>query len=427
MSTPIDPASIMLPFEERFDTALRTWDPLEDCAVLKWLDPVSSAEGAKPSVGRIHLLRLIGFILVISSPPVLLSLVPSSAAGGRFWGHNGMYKDFFYFYINYIMLPALTLLLVYGRRALGDMVNRVNLVFGVHLPIDLRVSTAPPILRVLERLTRVSTLPSVFWIAVFLLINAMGYLAHFKAPEPIWLVSPAESSTLLHFAKLGQSQPNFAGLYATLCGGPAVAYIMLLVVRLIIEFALACAQMAQYLLGHVMPAHPDNCGGLLPVGRIALLLSLPIMLVGIAQTVVTLQEILIWHRPPLSVVSLDWVVYLLLSPVLFLLPLLPLRRLMYRSKFAYLHKLEELYRSMDRTAEIWSATDSVKPSRILDQFAIVQLIERVEKMSVWPFDRKTFIRFAAVVLSPIVPLLGSAPGEMAKKVLEWLSKVVLHK
>lgn len=82
---------------------------------------------------------------------------------------------------------------------------------------------------------------------------------------------------------------------------------------------------------------------------------------------------------------------------------------------------------MDRTAEIWSATDSVKPSRILDQFAIVQLIERVEKMSVWPFDRKTFIRFAAVVLSPIVPLLGSAPGEMAKKVLEWLSKVVLHK
>jgi hypothetical protein len=65
--------------------------------------------------------------------------------------------------------------------------------------------------------------------------------------------------------------------------------------------------------------------------------------------------------------------------------------------------------------------DPVSPSRILDQFAVVQLIERVEEMSVWPFDKKTFWRFAGIVISPVLPLVGAEPAELMKKLVELLT------
>jgi hypothetical protein len=117
----------------------------------------------------------------------------------------------------------------------------------------------------------------------------------------------------------------------------------------------------------------------LPVGQAALILSLPIMLIGFGQTAVTLQETLIWHRSAQIVFSVFWLLYVLLGPAFFFLPMFPLRRLMYLSKHAYLLKLEEIYPSFDSTKHVWTAGDAVTLSRFADQFAVVQLIDDVKR------------------------------------------------
>lgn len=421
MSKEIDREGLLLPFEERFDLALQTWDPLPDSPLLKWLDPVGPAEPGKRPRGRMRPLRFLAFIFIATVPPVVLSLLPSQTAGGRFWAEYGMRRDLYIFFQYWVTLPLLTFLVLYGRRVLGDMVNRLNLAFAVRIPIQQRGRNAPKFLKVLEWLSRVNWTRSLLWAVLFVLINALGYVAQLKAPEKLSYVSPATPGTFFYFARLGDSQPNLAGVYSLLVNVPLTGYIILLLGRLIIEFSLACAQLAKHLRGHIMPAHPDGSGGLLPVGRTALILSLPILLIGLQQTAMTLQELIIWHRHPVGVVSLYWFLYVLLCPLLFMLPVFPLRRLMYTSKHAYLLKLEAIYRAFDSTEAFSTATDPVNTSRIPDQSAVVDLIERASEMSVWPFDKRTFWRFTAIVISPLLPLLGSKPGELAQKVLEWLT------
>jgi hypothetical protein len=331
-----------------------------------------------------------------------------------------MRLDVFHFFAQWLMFPCLTFILLYGRRALGDMINRVTQGFGVTIPIQCRRDHASRLLRFLERISRVTPIGSLVWLLLFQAENLSDYIYKLKSTSPLWLTSPAMPGTLFYFLRAGTQQPNFAGLYAEFVGGPLIAYVILLLGRLVVEFSLSCTQLAAVLRGHIMPAHPDNVGGLMPVGRVALVLSLPIMLIGLSQTVVTLQEALIWKKEIAWVVFVWWLLYLLLCPLLFLLPVLPLRRLMYESKYAYLLRLEQLYRTFDTTAPISMGTDRIKASSIGEQFAVVQLIERVSDMSVWPYDKKTFWRFGGIVIAPLLPLLANQAPNVLKKAIQFL-------
>ena len=415
----------MSPGQSRFDASVRTWAPLSNSLLLKLIDPIRLQGPAEERSGRIRVARLLSFVAIGSFPPLILSLVPSRTVGGGFWIDNGLGKDAFHLVLQWLLFPALTLLVLYSRRALGDMIYRVNLSFGVSIPIESKSSDVRGILQAFDDLTRPGLRRTIAWMACFYVVDFVDYVGKLSSPNPLWLVSPADRTGLLHFAALGSSQPNLAGLYADFVSGPMIAYVLLLLARLMVEFALACHRMAGHLQGRIMPPHPDRSGGLSPVGRVALILSLGMMLVGVGLSVMILGELFIWHNQRIAgIVIWYWMLYFLLCPVLFLLPLLPLRRLMRASKLGYMEKLQLAYRACHDMVSRGMATGTLKPAWTDDEAAVAELMERTSRMSVWPFDKATLVRWLAGVIGPVVPLLGADPGNLGKRLLTALAHLV---
>jgi hypothetical protein len=404
----------VLPLKHRFAEALHTWDPLKDVRPLRWADP------PRPD-GKISFIRWLIITLILLVPPIVLSLLTSQTAGGGFFHNQGMKKDFYFFFSQGIFFPSILLIVLYGRRALGDMINQVKIVYGVAIPIDSNMKTDSFLLKVLEWLSRLNPLRLLLWLLLFLAINALSFVWTLKDNYINWISSPSEPGSFFYFARIGSEQPNFAGLYTMFVSGLVVSFYFLLLARLIIVFSISCSQLAVQLEGRIMPAHPDNTGGLLPVGKVALLFSFPIMLIGLGQTVITLQEIYIWGKSFHWSVPVSWGFYLVLCPLFFLLPVLPLHQVMFTSKRKCLFRLQDLYRSLDCVCDISFKNDQIQLDQMEKQLAVSQLIEKVSGMFVWPFDRKTVKRFFGFVVSPIVPILVSEAPHIIRWVVGYLS------
>jgi hypothetical protein len=156
------------------------------------------------------------------------------------------------------------------------------------------------------------------------------------------------------------------------------------------------------------------------VGRTALLLSSPIMLVGFASTFMTFQDVYIWQRDlnP-AVLLVYWPLYFALAPLLFLLPLAPLRELMGDSKTACLEALQRHYRSLDRSSVVSMRDGEFDDSEMGQQLELSDLFDRASQMSVWPLDRDTIARFAGMVVTPVLPLLLSEMPNILKNVVDF--------
>ena len=89
---------------------------------------------------------------------------------------------------------------------------------------------------------------------------------------------------------------------------------------------------------HVLPFHPDNCGGLRPVGQIALRSQYTLTILGVNLAILVWLTFKHLGAQPgvLGLVMVAVVTYLCLGPVVFLAPLLPFRRGMIESRSAML-------------------------------------------------------------------------------------------
>jgi hypothetical protein len=168
----------------------------------------------------------------------------------------------------------------------------------------------------------------------------------------------------------------------------------------------------------VVPTHPDGTGGLLPVGRASLFISLTVFVSGLGLTAIVVQSY--FSGVPLSGFFFAMCAgYLLIGPVLFFMPLTPLRRVMLDRKQRYLLEVDHLYQEVDaRHREAITALHA-DANALQAQTALSSLIERAEAMTVWPFDRKTFRRFLALLVAPIVPVFKELPivEEMIRRFL----------
>ena len=84
----------------------------------------------------------------------------------------------------------------------------------------------------------------------------------------------------------------------------------------------------------MLPFHPDKCGGLRPVGRLALRNQYGLSVMGINVVLFALTSMLYLAAPPALylLVGLAVVAYLIVGPILFVGPLLPFRTGMLRTK-----------------------------------------------------------------------------------------------
>ncbi len=105
-----------------------------------------------------------------------------------------------------------------------------------------------------------------------------------------------------------------------------------------------------------------------------------------------------------------WVIYLVFGPLMFFLPLLPLRGVMKTAKRQYLLQVESLYEDTDHQHRQHLASHQLNADTLQTQLNLAEVMVRAKGMAVWPFDRKTFLRFAGTLVSPLVPILIERAG-----------------
>lgn len=154
----------------------------------------------------------------------------------------------------------------------------------------------------------------------------------------------------------------------------------------------------------MLPFHPDNCGGLRPVGRLGLRNQYVLTVFGL-NFVLVVAISLLHLKVPASLLGL-WMAaaisYLVLGPVVFIGPLLPFRAGMIRAKLELggevaqrlrieLHRVRQLL-----PAGILSAADE----ELIDRLRKIAAV--VDELPIWPFNAGTLRKFLLAYAGPVL-------------------------
>jgi hypothetical protein len=170
---------------------------------------------------------------------------------------------------------------------------------------------------------------------------------------------------------------------------------------------------------HMLPLHPDRCGGLRPVGQLGLrnqyVLSLfglnIVLLVAVSRHYIDVPD---WLN---GLIAAAVIAYLVLGPIVFMSPLLPFRAGMLKTKTRLLSEVAQRMRSeLDRLRDQLSSGNITKEDE--------ELVERLRKIGavidelpVWPFDASTLRKF---VTAYIVPVASGLAIPLAKAAMSWM-------
>jgi hypothetical protein len=199
---------------------------------------------------------------------------------------------------------------------------------------------------------------------------------------------------------------------------------------MIIVFACQCSEMARMKTFSITPSHPDGTGGLLPIGEVALLFAFFTSILGLDMFFITLNEMMVNSKfqpdaahgnTNLHVLSMLWILYLFLGTLLFFLPLLPLRARMAAAKRRYLLLINDLQTIADRNHQANLLNKNFDPNSLQGLETLNTLFNSGTAMAVWPFDKKTFLSYAGVLMSPFLALFAT---QMLPRIMAWLKMLL---
>jgi hypothetical protein len=317
----------------------------------------------------------------------------------------------------YFIFGAGSLILIpISRRVLGDLIAelvRLGIVSDELRNFSPETVEKGPVLDFLERLSRVTGYRLPFWFFLCLLFNINGCYGNLLDNRLNWGTSRRTLGSLFYGLGIGREQPNVAGLWLFVLVGPIIGCLVVVAGRLLVVFACLCRQVAANGALHIVPPHPDGTGGLKAVGQVALLLAVFSFLVGLSLAGITANEIMmqrIFHmasaQNEVGLVFM-WMSYLVLALALFLLPLMPLRDRMAAAKRGYLIDSRLLRNAVEAKHQEDLRVHRLRPEvlEVLEGLvALDTLSEKAAEMAVWPFDRKTFMRYAGLLISPLAPV-----------------------
>jgi hypothetical protein len=206
-------------------------------------------------------------------------------------------------------------------------------------------------------------------------------------------------------------------------GGPYLAgyvylYCITLLYALVIFYVVRCITVSRFLYDLVrraplrmLPFHPDNCGGLRPVGRLGLRNQYTLTVLGLNIVLLlwvwwfslnqagSLREVMIGAS----------VAYLVLGPVVFMAPLLPFRAGMIHARDEWTREVAQLLRAEFERLRGKIQTGEVTRSdeESIDRLRKVGAV--IEELPIWPFDARTLRTFGTAYVVPVgLPLLGKA-------------------
>jgi hypothetical protein len=174
----------------------------------------------------------------------------------------------------------------------------------------------------------------------------------------------------------------------------------------------------------LVPFHPDQCGGLRPVGVLGLRDQYLLTIFGINVILVFIVSTKGLGTVPTNlygVMTFALIAYLVLGPLVFLLPLVPFRKEM----------MEDKARLMRAVAGRLQLEGSAMLSAIPDHGFTKDdedAMERLRKMSdlvrdlpVWPFDPRTLRTFGTAY---VLPFATSAIAALVEPIKTWLSTLL---
>lgn len=420
--------NLYLCLSERYRAALETFDPMKNEWFLRIADPWP---GGKPD-GKPTWFRILLISLILIGPLWIFSAISSTSFGSKLCGVGGLASDIGLYAIIFYFASTIVLIVIM-RRVLGDLQNEL-VIRGIAESSFSNVNPAKTIYKgrimvVLEWLSRVDGYRGMFWYLVFVICNSLGYYVILADGIYRWGTSPVEPGTFFYFLRVANEQPNLAGIWSSVVFFPIVDYLVLLMVRLLIVFACQCIEIAGNQKTCIIPAHPDGTGGLLPVGQVALLFTLATVILGIDIAGMTINEFIVTTMFPsetpqartnLQILYIFWACYLIIGSLLFYLPLLPLRTRMASAKRDYLLKLNNLFTSIEQQYQTDLSKNICNKDTIQILDSLYKLVQKGSEMAVWPFDKKTFIRYASLFVSPLIPFIGKQFSHLFAWAKVWL-------
>ena len=158
----------------------------------------------------------------------------------------------------------------------------------------------------------------------------------------------------------------------------------------------------------IEPLHPDRCGGLGFLGSMSAYLNLTLGVLALNIVLAMVAREVHGYESFTTLNIIELVVYVILSPALFLLPLYFPRHHMKRAKERFLADLSGNFEK--QYAEILSSIRQNLPLKNEEVEGILnvrQLYDIGAKMPVWPFDFQTLLRVLTTVVLPIaIAIIG---------------------
>jgi hypothetical protein len=395
--------SVFHPLLRQPDRALARVDPFSGEPLLQRIDPASDH-------GHVTWHRVAGFWALMWMPTVVFAIVQPAHGFARLGagtlGDGGLRSDVDVIGMWGLWACYLTVI-VLGRRLVGALLIALE---DDDL-IERRRQTWTParrgwLLGWLEAITRLTPRRCIYWWGGLILLNlAANQTAALAVAQDSWRVDPSTPGTLFYWFGTRVHQPNFAGFWHLVVASGTAGYLMLLLSRLYVVFACLSSDIAEDPSLRIIPTHPDGTGGLLAIGQAALFMSLAIFVSGLGLTVIATQAILT-KTPVSGYFVVLCAAYLIVGPILFVLPQAPLRRAMLDARRQYLNRIQKVFHAMHARHQEELAAERVESRTLQDKNTVSTLMQRADDMSVWPFDRRTFRRFFGLLVAPVLPALS---------------------
>jgi hypothetical protein len=200
------------------------------------------------------------------------------------------------------------------------------------------------------------------------------------------------------------------------------AIITIYVLRCVV-FSVLLIKVVAHSTMHMLPFHPDRCGGLRPIGQLGLRNQYTLSILGLNIVILALVSLLKLKGLPSQhhLVTAATVAYLILGPLIFMAPLLPFRKGMLKAKADWMSDIERrLHTEFERLRmQIQSGQITKGDVDLVDRWRKISSV--IDELPVWPFDARTLRTFASAYVAPLVPLGYPLVGKVLHEIVIWLT------
>lgn len=203
--------------------------------------------------------------------------------------------------------------------------------------------------------------------------------------------------------RISFSSSSYAAGWASL---PAIFLLYYLIVVLVFRTASVYYVLSAFFENKatIQPLHPDNCGGLSPLGRLSMKLNCGVFLFGIISLLAVGVNVKLWELPYYHYLNIMIVgAYFVGSFILFFMPLFSAHSKMKSAKDATIQIISDYHSEKNRQILALLHDKGQLTKQMKEEIdALHEIYERAAKMPVYPFNFKTVTTYLGSIITPVI-------------------------